>query len=475
MKKTVWVMVALAFGLTVGCSSSSERSDDQSVTAGTDSIEGNDATTSQTAADGADGVDGSSTADGADGADGVTATTGPDDCAKTAPSGAPCNPYCQTGCSEGQACTVLNSSFACAGSGGLEIGADCTGTQCGEGLACFGINEDGGASKCRQFCIDDSDCPDGRRCSLNVSFPSGASASFCGEVEVGCSVFDEPSTCPEGQACYLINGATKCAEAGALEAGTLCNGQPPGSCAPGLQCLIECVEVCSSDGSQGPACADTCDEGQVQVVNQANAIGVCLTSDPPQECNLFTQTGCEAGEGCYPFTAGWACSNSGGIAVGEACSGSQDCVAGAACISSQCQQLCSTREDADESVSCEALCESSNGLNPTAWGVGFCTDAEPAVPCDYWAQDCTEAGTACYFVNNGATCLPTQVDGKLGDSCGSLTECGKGLLCVSNTCSEVCSIDEFAPPPAPICVDVCPNGQFSPYGSFDNQIGICAG
>jgi hypothetical protein len=46
-------------------------------------------------------------------------------------------------------------------------------------------------------------------------------------------------------------------------------------------------------------------------------------------------------------------------------------------------------------------------------------------------------------------------------------------LCISSTCSEVCSIDEFAPPPAPICVDVCPGGGFSPYGSFENQIGVC--
>ena len=88
-------------------------------------------------------------------------------------------------------------------------------------MACFALQGDE-HNVCRQFCIADDDCPGERKCNLGVNFSGGsASATFCSDIVEGCNVFDETTTCGEGQACYLNNQQMQCMEAGALEEGEL--------------------------------------------------------------------------------------------------------------------------------------------------------------------------------------------------------------------------------------------------------------
>lgn len=403
-------------------------------------------------------------------------TTGGDinaGCGKNAPDGALCNPYCQNGCSADQNCTFQGGSFGCGLPGAGGIGDGCTNSSnCATGLACISLTGDPAGPLCRQFCIDESECPEGRACDLNVTFSGGAAASFCGDISVGCNAFDQ-STCGDGQGCYLNNNATKCFEAGTLKEGEACIDLGPNSCEAGLQCLIVCTPVCSFIDVNGdePKCTEFCAGASFQAVNDDNGIGVCLTDTPPSECDIFAQEGCGAGEGCYMTNTGWRCFNAGKVEIGEQCEFTNDCVPGGICINSQCQEICSVKEAAPAKDKCDEKCGAFNQVNPSEWEVGFCTDAEPAVPCDFWAQDCVDAGTACYFVSNGATCLTAGTGGS-GASCSSVNDCMGGLYCYQGKCSEVCSINEFQAG-ASICIDDCPESKFESV-SLENQVGICS-
>ncbi|MBD88921.1 MAG: hypothetical protein CL940_01100, partial [Deltaproteobacteria bacterium] len=178
-------------------------------------------------------------------------TTNTDACPKPAPAGADCNPYCNLGCADGEHCSYFNGSFSCMPFGDLALDEPCGSSQvCEEGSACFGLTG-GSGDTCKAFCIDDDDCPVGRKCDLNVNFSSG-SASFCGDITVGCDPFAPGNTCGDGAACYVDNTATKCMAAGALPEGEICEGA--NSCAPGLHCLIVCTKICGLNAGQEPSC-----------------------------------------------------------------------------------------------------------------------------------------------------------------------------------------------------------------------------
>ncbi|MBR58242.1 MAG: hypothetical protein CMH54_09495 [Myxococcales bacterium] len=407
---------------------------------------------------------------------------GPDinECSKPAPSGAPCNPYCQIGCTEEQQCSYLGFGFGCTGIGEREIGAVCTdSSDCVEGMACLKINNET-VETCRLFCKGDSDCPSDRKCNLNITWNSGqanqTSVSFCGEPTVGCNPFDDPLTaCGDGEGCYYESQATACKPAGTIPLGEVCYKDPTDRCEPGLQCLVRCVDVCSSnDGNaDNPKCSSEC-PGEIIELSAENGLGTCMPDGPYTMCNIFTQEGCAPTEGCYSVTGGHACITAGTIEIGESCTYTNDCVPGAGCVNSQCQLLCNAAEDAPTEESCDERCEEMSFLTPQSWGVGLCVDAEPAVPCDFWQQDC-EPGTFCYYVSNGATCLEPNNQNAEGEACQYIRDCAQGLVCASDTgtCVQPCSILEAVPPGVPVCATVCdPAGGFKPISS-SNPVGCC--
>jgi hypothetical protein len=422
-------------------------------------------------------------------ADMGTPDTGPidmgvvDNCPKPAPAGSPCNPYCQTGCAEDQQCTFSNF-FTCAEIGDVGLSGLCAFSgQCEQQMACVGFS--GEDAICRKFCITDDDCPDERKCSQTVTFGGGQiSATFCSEPAVGCNPFgDSTAECGEGNTCQYKNGSTSCRPVGTLAEDAVCMGVTTDSCGAGLQCLVTCSTICSIDDNtfDRPKCSEACTNGETLVINEENDIGVCLEGTPKKMCELFPQSGCQMNEGCYPTSslAGFACFTYNGIQPGEACMFTNDCTPGHACLSGSCQQLCDASMGADPSVACDEVCDSSGTLSPAAWGVGFCQDAEPSMPCDFWSQDCMDPTMNCYYVTNGATCLAQTTAGAEGEACGGVTECDRGLLCDfgSSVCVTPCSINELVADTVPKCVD-CKDTMgnavgFTPIGSFANQIGRC--
>jgi len=305
--------------------------------------------------------------------DGTTTGDETGDCDKPPPQGASCNPYCNLGCLDGEHCSYSGGAFICEATGQAGIGEACSqAATCQPKMACFSLTGEP-TSTCHQFCITDDDCPQNRLCNQNVNFQDGATATFCSDIAVGCSAFNAGS-CPEGQACYFNNGATKCLPAGGLALGEPCKDSGANACTPGLQCLIVCTAICATkeDGEDQPKCSATCD-GAPSVVDAANGIGMCIGPDPPQECELYEQLGCPAGEACYPTTLGWECLSAGDIPDEAACQFTNDCEPGTICVNGACAIACSLKPDAAEDSKCSSLCGASSGLSPTQWGVGFCT------------------------------------------------------------------------------------------------------
>jgi hypothetical protein len=266
-------------------------------------------------------------------------------------------------------------------------------------------------------------------------------------------------------------------DAGSLAEGEICHGQGANVCEPGLQCLVLCTKVCSfSDiNDDEPKCLDTCPSGgKFQPINNDNFIGLCLGDTVPQACNLFEQTGCDPGQGCYSIKGGWGCVKAGSTKVGAACQYTNDCAPGTICINSTCAEVCSSHaDDKEKNYSCDKQCGGEfNNITPAEWNIGFCTNAEPADPCDFWKQDCVDPDKLCYFVTNGATCLKKGAEKPLNADCKYISDCAKGLYCTQGTCVQPCSLEQLAPPPTPICADDCPGGKFKTL-SFENQVGVC--
>jgi len=400
------------------------------------------------------------------------------DCDKQVPPDSACNPYCQLGCAAGKQCTRGNFGYVCAGVGETPIDGDCDlASDCVAGMDCFKLTgEAQPGNTCKQFCITDADCPDERKCDVNVNFQSGAKGLYCGPKPEKCDPFSATeSGCGEGKACYMTNGVKLCQNAGTKTEGEVCHGEGSNACAPGLQCFVQCLAICATDAAKNPdapICATTCEGGTYMELNADLGVGICGT-DPPGMCDIFDQSTCpKANEGCYYSQNGLICRDHEGKVAGDTCQYVSDCEPGLTCAQNTCQEWCSLKPGAPEDIACESKCDAHVYYNPQEWGIGACVDAAPADPCDFWAQDCTEPGQICYLVGTGATCMDAGNQTGEGGACQYVSDCAQGLYCASGTCIAPCSLDELAPAGIPICSEVCPGGQFDVL-SFDNQLGKC--
>ena len=234
---------------------------------------------------------------------------------------------------------------------------------------------------------------------------------------------------------------------------------------------MACQKVCSAVdvSADQPKCKDLCGGPEsFDKVDETNGVGICIGAEPKKECDLFAQD-CGGTDGCYPVQGGWACIGAGSTKIGATCEFTNDCVKGALCVNGICQEVCSTAEGAPALIACSEKCEAHNTLVPEAWGLGICTDAVPEVPCDFWAQDCKEVGTACYWVGTNSTCLKTSKEGKEGDACASINECGAAFMCVSGTCREMCNVLDGE---AKFCGEFCPSQNYDQVFK-DVPAGVC--
>jgi len=180
-----------------------------------------------------------------------------------------CDPFSNSGCASDKKCTALQSGsslgLACGSKGGGAEGDACTrslngadqsGDDCGDGLACFALSGEPSAT-CRRICPLSGTahaCPSGELCSLIV--PGLDTLAFCRKV-VTCQPLEQTG-CASGEACYFSTSGSYtgslCAKAGAKKPGDTCAAA--NDCVPGSTCLIVGSGVCSAFCSTANGNAD---------------------------------------------------------------------------------------------------------------------------------------------------------------------------------------------------------------------------
>jgi len=294
---------------------------------------------------------------------------------------------------------------------------------------------------------------------------------------VGCNPFEMPSSaCQEGQACYLSREATRCRPAGVTALGEPCEG--PNACVSGLQCLVLCTEICSLDGSEGSPCGE-CPSGEHDArISPDNNVGLCLTEDIPAVCDIYAQTGCGAGEGCYGLRGGHGCLNAGARAAGAVCQSGNQCTPGTVCINGSCLPVCTHDMRRPMDQQCEIRCPGEFiNLTPTVWQQGVCTNVMVEGACDFWNPMC-EGGQMCVPTIVGNTCRDAGAMRAENEPCQEHTDCSTGLLCPRDidVCRPACSVAPFVSGGPGvvvlICEDDCPNGVGMPI-ERGSDIGFC--
>jgi hypothetical protein len=107
----------------------------------------------------------------------------------------------------------------------------------------------------------------------------------------------------------------------------------------------QCRKICCGDSDALCPMGQTC---QVRIVDDEGSptgVGLCRTSD---SCDPLTQSGCAAGQGCYPNDGGTVCTmpvSGMGLPLGEACVSANDCAPGLTCAAqagaaSSCVPFC---------------------------------------------------------------------------------------------------------------------------------------
>ena len=201
-----------------------------------------------------------------------------------------CNYQTQAGCGAGQMCApqvdASNTpvSAQCSVAGTAAAGQACTWGQCQPGFICAA---DG---YCRHLCCggDWSVCEQNESCTgavellaPNSTTPVSAGVGICEPVDA-CDVFD-PSTCPQGKSCYIVDsrGGLKCLPTGTADVDEACSGTQ--LCKAGLACVVgnennatgKCRQLCRAvPGGGSPSCPDQ-DSMCMHFVRNPDGVGEC--------------------------------------------------------------------------------------------------------------------------------------------------------------------------------------------------------
>jgi len=223
-----------------------------------------------------------------DKAGGKSDTQSPGD---NAPAG-PCDPFSNAGCSSDRKCTAVLSNgslvLSCGSKGSKSEGDECSrtsegdqlGDDCGDGLACFKLQEDKSTSStCRRFCPTsgtDHACPTGSVCRISYSTLGGY--GFCGS---SCKPLEQ-SGCSDVQACYLTSIGALCGGKGSTKIGDGCTGSTPNECEPGSTCVTglsngnKCLAFCAMGGGSPSCSSGTCTKMPVADVFMSEPnVGTC--------------------------------------------------------------------------------------------------------------------------------------------------------------------------------------------------------
>ena len=187
-----------------------------------------------------------------------------------------CDPVWQTGCGDGEKCSLIGADLTCVLLGEGAAGSTCQaivgGDSCAAGLICASA---GGASTCVQFCDRGcgEPCGAGARCNTRL----GDTGEWgCGPLPPPCDLLAQDCA-GAGEACYVLEpqtATTGCLLEGTLPEGAACTVQ--GECARSLICLASqagglatCVPLCDTRA------AAPCAQGSCSALAGLDPVGYC--------------------------------------------------------------------------------------------------------------------------------------------------------------------------------------------------------
>jgi hypothetical protein len=229
------------------------------------------------------------------------------------------------------------------------------------------------------------------------------------------------------------NGTIECAEVGNGVAGSRCDFDE--DCGPGLHCnelFEECLPFCRD--------ASDCGAGDVCVLINDFPVGRCTGRD---DCSVFEQTGCGAGEGCYAVyedqtqermtfcaTAASRMYGCQGTGVEEpsvrACAPGFLCSAGGACM-----PVC-------DPGGAENTCGEGGQCVDVLGGLGACMTDEQMECHPLEATTCA-ARLTCHMTGVGDfRCLDLVGTAEIGEGCEFGDVCVPGAVCTTLGCLAWC-------------------------------------
>jgi len=183
--------------------------------------------------------------------------------------------------------------------------------------------------------------------------------------------------CGTGEGCYFAASAPDagpapvCAMAGTAGDGAACTGLQ--DCQEGFLCDMAagvCRHYCCGGSDTGCPLGQRCAISIVDGAGMTTGVGICRL---PDTCDLLAQTGCPAGESCYPNGDGVICgASSDGVTEGGACMFANTCAGGLICVNmpGMCAKLCDRDMAGGPTCGSGQTCGGVTGLPAN---VGVCT------------------------------------------------------------------------------------------------------
>ncbi len=243
-----------------------------------------------------------------------------------------------------------------------------------------------------------------------------------------------------------------CFPVGQLTVGDACSGF--NSCDKGLACVkpvgdnkAACHEIC--DPADMDACIADGQDRHCVAMSELGAWGVCVDGPPPCDPSKLGAT-CPTAWNCVPDAAcsSFACSKTGGKAIGEPCSEYDACARGGYCADGTCREMCSVSDGCPDSYECVQGCGTKiRYCNPVGGN-----DCNPLLP--KWL--CL-AGQTCVpdSLSNCAagTCVVAGKTGG-GGGCDAHSDCVYGSICYNDACRPICTLSRTCEPPS-YCFYIC--------------------
>lgn len=160
--------------------------------------------------------------------------------------------------------------------------------------------------------------------------------------------------------------------------------------------------------------------------------------EPDYACDPVGNAGCSATQNCSIEAEEPHCVNAGSKTQLQTCDTVSDCGAGLICFMSNCVKACAEPADCagiGASVTCsQTFTHAKLGI------IGGCLK-----DCDVFAQNCP-TGQTCHL----GSCVTNIAELGNGKTCGTATQCTKGLECISDqgigpACRPYCSTTELNP------------------------------